>query len=315
MLIQVRRKAIQKNIKKYSELRIVDWWNADIVSYIRKCSYLGNRRYAKKRTNKPFEHSNIQTDSLIPYYRVGDTTYNLIPCFSGIFTKGSNDPSDHNPIEEMKIEKSFLLGETEITQELYQSVMGGNPSWFGDNPKKPMEKVSSYDALIFCNKLSDMFKLERYYRITKDGQIVDTIETKQENYVVETNGNSKGFRLPTEWEWEYAAKAGTDLEYSGSNNANEVGWYDGNSKINGKETTQPVKQKKPNAWGFYDMSGNVWEWCENTYNSNDESILAYCIPRGGSWGYSAWSLRSTYRFSFPPSYRSIDIGFRVCRYI
>ncbi len=118
MLTQVRKKIVQKDVKKYSELRIEDWWNVDIVSYIRKYSHLGNLRYSKKRTNKSFVHSSIQTDLLIPYYQVGDTTYNLIPCPSGIFIKGHKDETDNQP-QEMKIEKAFLLGETEITQELY----------------------------------------------------------------------------------------------------------------------------------------------------------------------------------------------------
>jgi hypothetical protein len=87
MLNNVRRKIVQKKIKKYSELKIADWWNVDIVSYIRKYSYLGNQRYSKKRTNKSFVHSSIQTDFVVPYYQVGDTTYNLILCSSGSFMK------------------------------------------------------------------------------------------------------------------------------------------------------------------------------------------------------------------------------------
>jgi sulfatase modifying factor 1 len=207
----------------------------------------------------------------------------------------------------MLITKSFLLGETEITQELYCAVMGvENPSEFQGNPKNPVEQVSWYDALIFCNKLSDMCGLDRYYTITKNGKIIDTIE-KYEDYVVETNTNAKGFRLPTEWEWEYAAKAGTQLLYSGSNNVNEVAWYDKNSG----GTTHEIKGKNPNAWGFYDMSGNVWEWCENKYNSTS----AYRVARGGSWSYGASFLRSAVRGVNSPGNRNYNLGFRVCRYI
>ena len=306
MLTQVRKKIFQKDIKKYSELRVVDWWNSDIVSYLHKYSHLGKQRYSKGTMLQSFEHPNIQTDLLIPYYKVDNTIYNLIPCPSGIFIKGHENESNNQP-QEMAIKKPFLLGETEITQELYCAVMNvKNPSAFEDNPKNPVENVSWYDALMFCNRLSDMHDLNRYYTITKDGKSIDTIE-KGKNYLVATNANSKGFRLPTEWEWEYAAKAGTPLEYSGSNNANEVAWYVGNSG----GTTHPVKQLNPNAWGFYDMSGNVWEWCENKYNSTS----ANRVSRGGSWVSHASYLRSAARIYGSPSGRNVILGFRVCRYL
>jgi sulfatase modifying factor 1 len=313
MLTQVKRKIIQKNVKKYSELRILKWWNSDIVSYLHKYSHLGKQRYSKGTMLQSFEHPNIQTDLLIPYYKVDNTIYNLIPCPSGIFIKGHENESNNQP-QEMAIKKPFLLGETEITQELYCAVMGvENPSYFRrDNPKNPVEYVSWYDALIFCNKLSDMFKFARYYRITKGGQIVDTIEKKQErNYVVEMNEKSKGFRLPTEWEWEYAAKAGTPLEYSGSNNVDDVGWY----KDNSGGTTHEIKGKNPNAWGFYDMSGNVWEWCENTHDPNNTDISALRVYRGGGWNYDAWYLCSAGWDDSSTNYRIGHLGFRVCKYI
>jgi sulfatase modifying factor 1 len=312
MLTQVRKKIVQKDIKKYSELRVLDWWNLKVGSHMFRYSHLGKQRYSMEKMEESFKKISL-LERKIPYYKVNDEIYNLILCpsGSGSFLKGSNNPSDQNPIEEMKIEKAFLLGETEITQELYKAVMNKNPSYFKKKPKNPVECVSWYDALIFCNRLSDMFKLERYYTITKDGQIVDTIETKQENYVVETNGNSKGFRLPTEWEWEYAAKADTQLEYSGSNDVNEVGWY----KDNLGGTTHEIKGKNPNAWGFYDMSGNVWEWCENKYNPNNTAISADRVIRGGGWNSHASLLRSANRDRSSPDFRGAVLGFRVCRYI
>jgi formylglycine-generating enzyme required for sulfatase activity len=207
----------------------------------------------------------------------------------------------------MSIEKSFLLGETEITQELYYAIMKKSPSQFKGNPKHPVECVSWYDALIFCNKLSDMINLERYYTITKDGKIIDTIETEQKNYLVEMNRSSKGFRLPTEWEWEYAAKAGTQLEYSGSDNPDEVAWYY-DMTIGNNIGTCPIKKKKPNAWGFYDMSGNVIEWCENKYSSKSEIR----VIRGDGWDGRH---RIAHRWFGDPSNRYHSWGFRVCRYM
>ena len=309
MLSNVRRKTIQKNIKKYSELKIEDWGNSDVITYLNKYSNFGNQRCSKNKVKKTFEKNKI---IMFFPYEIDGKIYNMIPCFRGTFTKG-HESRNNNPLEEKKIEKSFLLGETEITQEIYQAVTGiENPSKFKGNPKNPVEQVSWYDALIFCNKLSDLFGLDKYYTITNEGKIIDTIE-KQQYYLVEINGNSKGFRLPTEWEWEYAAKAGTQLKYSGSDDVGKVGWY----KENSKQKTKPVKQLNPNAWGFYDMSGNVWEWCEDEYEWCETSSLSADdrVCRGGSWNDPTWFLRSVDRISRWPLSRDDNIGFRVCRYI
>ena len=310
MLSNVRRKMTQKNIKKYSELRIEDWWNSDIIAYLHENLNFENQRYSKSKVKKTFDKNKI---SMFIPYEIDGKIYNMIPCPSGTFTKGSNDPDARNPIEEKKIEKSFLLGETEVTQELYCAVMSvENPSEFQDDPKNPVEKVSWYDAVMFCNKMSDIFELEHYYTIGNAQKIKKTNwERGGKHYPVETNKNSKGFRLPTEDEWEYAAKAGTQLEYSGSNNVDEVGWHEKNSN----NKTNPVKGKKPNAWGFYDMSGNVEEWCEDNWNSDDAHISADRVARGGSWGNDTSVLCSAYRDGSSPDLRNSLLGFRVCRYI
>ena len=308
MLSNVRRKIVQKDIKTYLELKIEDWWNSDIIAYLHENRNFGNQRYSKSKVKKDFEKS--KNSMLIPY-EIDGKVYNMIPCPSGSFIKGSNALQDDKPLEEKKIEKSFLLGETEITQELYCAVMGvENPSYFKKNPKNPVENVSWYDAVMFCNKMSDKLGLERYYTITWYGQIIDIIK-KDEDYKIETNENSKGFRLPTEWEWEYATKAGTQLEYSGSNDPNEVGWHSGNSK----NKTKPVKGRKPNAWGFYDMSGNVQEWCENLYDPNNKYNSNLRVVRGGCWNSNALLLRSANRYSFSPAIRNPLLGFRIARYI
>jgi sulfatase modifying factor 1 len=311
MLNNLRRKRVQRiDIEEgqYANAKSDAWWKGVVVGYKDTSLVISKQRYSKKKITKPFDY---YLDTVKKVVTIRNYVNSMILCSSGSLIKEHEQESDNKP-EKMKIEKSFLLGETEITQELYCAVMNvKNPSRFQDNPKKPVEMVSWYDALIFCNKLSDIFGLDRYYTITKKGKIIDTIEEEQNNYKVETNKNSKGFRLPTEWEWEYAAKAESPFLYSGSDDVNEVGWYDGNSRVKGEYTTHPVKKKKPNAWGFYDMSGNVSEWCENTWNSTS----ADRVRRGGSWISDASYLRSATRYYTSPGNRGDSLGFRVCRYI
>lgn len=206
--------------------------------------------------------------------------------------------------------ENIIMLQTEVTQQLYEIVMGENPSYFkgdreppaeGENQsKRPVENVSWYDAIYFCNKLSVIFGLDPAYSV--DGE-TDVTKWNYYNMRVELKRNLKanGFRLPTLAEWQYAAKAGEDFNYAGSNNIDEVAWYEGNSN----DKTHEVGKKKANGYGLYDMCGNVWEWCWDVYRYNSD----FRYIRGGSWGTTDDAYRKV-------DYHKADdqrhsIGFRI----
>lgn len=182
------------------------------------------------------------------------------------------------------------MSKTEITQAVYKAVMGKNPSYFkGDS--LPVENVSWYDAVEFCNRLSKKAGLEPAYSIN--------------GMNVEWNRTASGYRLPTVEEWQYAAEGGKSYKYSGSDNLDEVGWYVENSD----RKTHPVAQKKPNGYGLYDMSGNVWEWCWDS-SSNNCSLRCNC---GGSWHSIAISCEVGDRYWYDADNTYDSLGFRIVR--
>ncbi len=188
-----------------------------------------------------------------------------------------------------------IVGETPITQEVYETVMGKNPSLNVLHQKAPVENVLFDDVIEFCNKLSDLHKLEKCYR-------------KEENVWV-CDFDKLGYRLPKEEEWEYACKANTSYIYSGGNDIDSVAWYAENSS-----RTHAVKELSPNAWGLYDMSGNVWEWCwdkkEMPWHLRNEVRR---IVKGGSWKSPIEKLRWDSNQDFTEGHRDHSVGFRVFR--
>lgn len=202
----------------------------------------------------------------------------MVPVAGGRFNMGTADGEDDEfPAHSVSVD-SFNMSTMEVTQELYKRIMGKNPSYFVGE-KLPVEKVSWLDAIIFCNKLSiEMGKRPCYSQNAN----TDTDSWSGANNI-SCNYNANGYRLPTEAEWEFAARGGKNNDtflYSGSATIDEVAWYEGNSD----GETHEVATKAPNSLGLYDMSGNVWEWCWDNYSATFYVNGASANTRGPSEG-------------------------------
>lgn len=201
--------------------------------------------------------------------------------------------------------KEFSILATEVTQELYESVMGENPSKFKGEKNLPVENVSWYDAVYFCNKLSAKCGLTPVYAVDGETDVEKWGYAPHITGTVSQNENNNAYRLPTVEEWQYAAKGGQEFKYSGSANLDEVGWYDKNSE----EKTHPVAQKNSNVYGLYDMSGNVWEWC---WDSDPDNSYRRCSC-GGSWYYGADDCEVDNKNWYYASDAGRNLGFRIVR--
>ncbi len=212
---------------------------------------------------------------------------------------------NEKPRHAVTLTRKYSIGKYPVTQALWERVMGNNPSGFKGS-SRPVELVSWFECVDFCNKLSEMEGLEKAYLINGED--------------VQCNFDADGYRLPTEAEWECAGRGGESHLYSGSNNIDDVVWYSKNSNYE----THGVGQKKANGFGLFDMSGNVQEWCwdwdkyyssaptEDPTGATTGTGRAY---RGGRWYDVAVDSRLSLRYRRGPSLRDFNLGFRLCRTI
>ncbi len=236
----------------------------------------------------------------------------LVPIPAGSFRMGSPDAEegrwdDEGPVHEVRV-SAFQCLRTPVTRQLYEKVMGEDPGWpEGKADVRPVNKVSWFDAARFCNRLSKEEGLEPCYEI--------------DSRDVRWQLSADGFRLPTEAEWEYACRAGTQGRWSFGENEKDLGdhaWYGGNSG----NKPQPVGEKKPNPWGLHDMHGHVREWCWDWFGPYSEepqvdptgSVKGRTrVLRGGSFFYEPRGLRSADRNWVRPGNQIRFIGFRCVR--
>jgi formylglycine-generating enzyme required for sulfatase activity len=217
--------------------------------------------------------------------------------------------------------QGFYMGKYQVTQAQYREVMGTNPSNFNGN-NLPVEQVSWYNTLVFCNKLSMKEGLSPAYSISgsTDPAVWGTVPTSSNTTwnAVTIVASSTGYRLPTEAQWEYACRAGATTAYNTGAISDNTGWYTSNSG----SRTHTVGEKPANAWGLHDMHGNVYEWCWDwygTYASGAQTDPTGAVSgpnrvlRGGSWYVSGQALRSAYRNNYYPNFRYLNYGFRLSR--
>ncbi len=235
----------------------------------------------------------------------------LIPIPAGSFRMGADDGFvNERPVHTEHV-KAFFLGTTEVTQGQYRTVMDSNPSNYVGKDNLPVDSVNWFDAVQFCNRLSDLAGLDRCYN--------------EKTWRCDLSKN--GFRLPSETEWEYACRAGTTTPYNtgaGEKNLSEAAWYGNITAGNSHNIPHPVATRKPNAWGLYDMHGSLWEWCNDRYRETYNAPVPRSdaegphntptrVIRGGSWINNPEFCRSSTRDFYTPGLHYLDIGFRVAR--
>jgi len=283
------------------------------------------QRYLELKANDP-EAQNLhrKIEKLTTVTSIKDMKMRRLP--SGRFYMGSHDSDEYlrnneHPQHKVTISCNLFMGVYLVTQKQFLELMEYNPSLSSDNENCPVEGVTWYSAVEFCNKMSEAESLSPYYEIKAVRRRANnSIESARITIL-----GGEGYRLPTEAEWEYACRAGSITPWSFGDQVMEVGhyaWYYDNASME----THPVGQRKPNSWGLHDMHGNVMEWCYDWYSDvyyqqcPEESVDpagptegVSKVLRGGAWQFGAEATRCAYRNSSTPDTAAGVIGFRVCR--
>jgi formylglycine-generating enzyme required for sulfatase activity len=245
---------------------------------------------------------------VLSFVLAGGVTLDMVEIPAGVFLMGSgNDEldrsTDEGPQHRVTIGQVFHIGKFEVTQGQWQAVMGNNPSFFTGNPSLPVESVS-------------------WNQITQSGTgFLDKLNVM----TAASRPGGKVFRLPTEAEWEYAARAGSATRFYwgddlGASAIGNYAWHAGNSDSGSRRSSHPVGLKLSNAWGLYDMAGNVIEWCQDSYGRFEAAPQtgpagpaagAYKVLKGGGWDYDSYAGRSAYRDAIAPDSRVNILGLRV----
>ena len=283
------------------------------------------QRYLELKANDP-EAQNLQRkiEKLTTAMSIKGMKLRRIP--GGRFYMGSHDSdeylrSNEHPQHKVILSGNLFIGVYPVTQKQFVELMEFNPSIVTDNEECPVEGVTWYSAVEFCNKMSEAESLHPYYEMRG-------VRRRANNSIEEASVSilgGDGYRLPTEAEWEYACRAGSITPWYFGDQVLDVGTYAWFYE-NANHETHPVGQRKPNPWGLYDMHGNVMEWCYDWYNdiyyqqcpeeeadpTGPDSGVAKVL-RGGAWQFGAEATRCAYRNSSVPDAVAGIIGFRICR--
>jgi len=324
-ILDVEKDRKTREMTQFGSVDNIAGISENIILLINKClKYNYHDRYrdfgdlanSLKQSGTQYPKAHIKREVIFSSNKTVDKHNNMIFVQGGTFQMGSNDGNDdQKPLHAVTV-SDFYIGKTEVTQREWKNVIGNHSSHFkGDN--LPVEIVSWYDAVKYCNKKSRSEGLNPCY----SGNGTSTA----------CNFSANGYRLPTEAEWEFAARGGSkkksfsqsryeDYKYSGNNDIESVAWYIKNSE----SKTHPVGKKQANELGIYDMSGNVWEWCNDWYVENYYSTSLkndpqgansgkYSVLRGGSWFDLNSNCRVALRIRLERNFSNYDIGFRIVR--
>jgi len=317
--VKLDHEAVISVVEPYREKVVIKsktWYRSEKFKLITK-----NRVVEKRKKFKYFLR--VYRDSFMFFTGKVLADYDMVLVEGGKFKMGDTNGigrSDERPVQEVEL-NSFLISNILVTQKLWNLAMEFNPSNF-EGYNLPVEHVSWYDCIEFCNRLSVLAGFTPSYTIFKD-KTDHNNKNKNDRvkWTVVCDWNADGYRLATEAEWEYAAKGGKNCNfynYAGSENVNNVAWHKDNSGYK----THEVAEKDANELGLYDMSGNVWEWCWDWYelykneplnNPKGSESGSYRVLRGGSWADSVNYQRSSSRGKESPLGKYTSIGFRIVR--